>query len=174
MTGGSSGGTYTPIDGKSAPSRKKIVNAAAQDTTLPPTLRLQIPQVLELMMDFRNGRNAAHLGPIDPNRLDASCVIQMATWVAAELVRLETQRSASEVQEVIDALAEPHVPLIQVVADRPVVLDPDMPAADRALLLLHQQGRPVPVQQLREWPTMEIHHDGGLKCSGISRGGEES
>jgi hypothetical protein len=144
-------GSYTAIDGRSKPSRKKVVNAAAQETSLPPTLRLQIPQAVELMMDFRNARNAAHLGAIDPNRLDATCVVELATWVVAELVRLETQRSASEVQAVIDQLAEPHVPLVQKVGDRPIVLDPSMEAADKALVLLYQEGTPVPTNQLREW-----------------------
>ena len=144
-------GSYTPIDGKSRPDRKKVVNAAAQDTNLPPTLRLQIPQAVELMMDFRNGRNAAHLGAIDPNRLDAGCVVQLATWVVAELVRLETQRTPAEVQTVIDELAKPHVPLVQTVGDQPIVLDPNLSASDTALVLLYQQGVPVPVDQLRRW-----------------------
>jgi hypothetical protein len=144
-------GSYTAIDGKSRPSRKGVVNAAAQHTSLPPTLRLQIPQAVELMMDFRNGRNAAHLGAINPNRLDASCVVELATWVVAELVRLETQRSPSEVQKVIDRLAEQHVPLVQKVGERPIVLDPGMGAAERALVLLYQEGGPVHLNQLRAW-----------------------
>jgi hypothetical protein len=103
------------------------------------------------MMDFRNGRNAAHLGSIDPNRLDAGCVVQLATWVIAELVRLETQRSPGEVQTVIDELAKPHVPLVQTIGDQPIVLDPNMGAGDRALVVLYQHGAPITVDQLRRW-----------------------
>jgi hypothetical protein len=144
-------GWYTPIDGKSHPSRKVVVSKAAQDVSLPPTLRLQIPQAVELIMDFRNGRNAAHLGSIDPNRLDATCVVQLATWVVAEVVRLETQRSPGEVQTVIDELAKPHVPLVQIVGEQPIVLDPNMNAGDRTLVVLYQRGAPVSVEELRRW-----------------------
>lgn len=144
-------GSYTPIDGKNSPNRKSVVNAAERDVSLPPTLRLQIPQAVELMMDFRNGRNSAHLGAIDPNRLDAGTVVQLATWVVAELVRLETQRTPAEVQTVIDELAKPHVPLVQMIGEQPIVLDPEMGAAEKALVLLLQAGVPVPVDQLRQW-----------------------
>jgi hypothetical protein len=34
-------GSYTPIDGRSSPSRKQVLTQAAQNTNLPPTLRLQ-------------------------------------------------------------------------------------------------------------------------------------
>jgi hypothetical protein len=143
--------SFTAIDGKSRPDRKSVVNKAAQDRSLPPTLRLQIPQAVELIMDFRNGRNSAHLGAIDPNRLDAGTVVQLATWVVAELVRLETQRTPAEVQTVIDELAKPHVPLVQTVGEQPIVLDPGMGAAEKALVLLYQSGVPIPVDQLRVW-----------------------
>ncbi len=84
-------GSFTPIDGKSKPNRKTTVNKARQDTALPPSLRSQIPQSVELTMDFRNNRNSAHLGNIDANKLDATTVVQNVTWIIEEIVRLETQ-----------------------------------------------------------------------------------
>lgn len=144
-------GTYTAIDGKSKPNRKKVVGDAAKDTNLPPTLRSQLPQIVELTMDFRNNRNSAHLGDIEANQMDATCVVQNVTWVIGEIVRIESNKDAGEVQTLLDQLAERHVPLIQKVGDRPVVLDPDMTAANKALVLLYAHDEPVPIATLREW-----------------------
>jgi hypothetical protein len=144
-------GTYTPIDGKSRPERKQVNASAARATALPPSLRLQIPACVELISDFRNGRNAAHLGGIEANRIDATCVVGLVTWVMAELVRLETKRSPEEVQVLIEQLSERQVPLVQHIGDRPIVLDPSMTATSKALILLYQKGRPVPSPELREW-----------------------
>jgi hypothetical protein len=143
-------GRFTPIDGKSKPNRKSTVNMATNDTTLPPTLRAQLPQSIELTMDFRNNRNAAHLGDIDANKLDANCVAQNVNWMTGEIVRLETHRPAAEVQRLLDQLAERHVPLVQTVNGRPIVLRPELAASDKALVLLYQQAKPVHIQTLRQ------------------------
>lgn len=144
-------GSFTPIDGRSKPNRKAVVNKVAQDSSLPDSLRTQIVQAVELVMDFRNNRNSAHLGDLDANRLDAITVVQLNQWILAEIVRLETQASSSEVQALIDDLSQPYVPLIQYVDDRPIVLDPHLGAADKALILLYQSGGRSTVSVLREW-----------------------
>lgn len=144
-------GSFTLIDGKSKPNRKTTVNKARQDTALPPSLRSQIPQSVELTMDFRNNRNSAHLGNIDANKLDATTVVQNVTWIIGEILRLETQKPPVEVQRVLDQLAERHVPLVQTVNGRPIILQPKMEAADKAMIILYQQAKPVPIQTLRNW-----------------------
>jgi hypothetical protein len=145
------GGKYTPIDGKSKPSRKAVVAAAQQDTALAPTLRQQIPQSVELMMDFRNNRNSAHLGAIEASYTDAATVMALASWVIAEIVRLETSKPPAEVQALVDALSQRQLPLVQMVGDTPVVLDPKLTAGERALVLLFYTGAPVPTEALRKW-----------------------
>ena len=144
-------GAFTPIDGKSKPNRKSTVQKAINDTALPPSLRAQFPQSIELTMDFRNNRNSAHLGNIDANKLDATCVVQTVNWMAGEIVRLEAHSPPAEVQRLLDQLAERHVPLVQTVNGRPVVLSPEMSASDRALVLLYQQARPIDAPTLQDW-----------------------
>jgi hypothetical protein len=142
---------YTPMDGKSKPNRKAVVNDAAQDTNLTASLRQQIPQAVELIMDFRNNRNAAHLGGVDANKLDASCVVQLASWIMAELVRLETNKDAASVQLILDRMAERQVPVIEMVGDRPVVLNAALSAGEKALVLLYNHNGPVHFRVLRDW-----------------------
>jgi len=112
---------------------------------------MQVAQSVELVMDFRNNRNSAHLGDLDANRLDAITVIQLVQWIMGEIVRLETKASPAEVQALIDDLAQPYVPLVQYVEDVPTVLDPEMEAADKALVLLYETGGSSTVATLREW-----------------------
>lgn len=144
-------GSFTPIDGRSKPNRKTVVDKVAQDLSLPDSLRTQVVQAVELVMDFRNNRNSAHLGDVDANRLDALTVVQLNQWILAEIVRLETQASPERVQALIDGLSQPYVPLVQYVEDRPIVLDSQMGAADKALVLLYQSGGKSTVGTLREW-----------------------
>jgi hypothetical protein len=144
-------GTFTPIDGKSKPNRSVTVTKAQNDVNLLPSLRAQMPRSIELTMDFRNNRNSAHLGNIDANKMDAACAMQNVTWVAGEIVRIETHQPAADVQRLLAQLAERHVPLIQTVNGRPIVLRPKMDAGDKALVLLYQQSKPVAVPTLREW-----------------------
>lgn len=144
-------GSYTPIDGKSKPKRKNVIGKAANDTKLPPSLRAQMPQAIELTLDFRNNRNSAHLGDIDANKLDASTVVSAATWMIAEVVRLETRKPPGEVQALIDRLTERHVPLIQIVDGEPILLAPGLEAREKALVVFYQQAKPVQMQKLREW-----------------------
>ena len=68
---------------------------------------------------------------------------RLVTWTLAEIIRLETQQPADQVQELIDTLAQPYVPLIEKVDGEPVVLDPDMPAADKALVLMYDHRKPL-------------------------------
>jgi len=144
-------GSFTPIDGRSKPNRKSTVNKVTQDTGLPDSLRTQVVQAVELVMDFRNNRNSAHLGDLDANRLDAITVLQLVQWIMGEIVRLETQASPDDVQALIDDLAQPYVPLVQYVEDQPTVLDPEMGASDKALVLLYEAGGSSTVGTLRAW-----------------------
>jgi hypothetical protein len=142
---------YTPMDGKSKPNRKTVVGAAQKDTSLPVSLRLQVPQATELIMDFRNNRNAAHLGGVDANKLDATCVAQLASWIMGEIVRLETNKTTAEVQAILDRLAERTVPVVEMVGDRPIVTNTSFSAAEKALVLLYNHNDAVPVGVLRDW-----------------------
>lgn len=144
-------GSFTPIDGRSKPNRKSVVTKVTQDPELPSSLRTQVVQAVELVLDFRNNRNAAHLGNVDANRLDAITVIQLVQWIVGEIVRLETQAGPQEIQALIDDLAQPYLPLVQHVEGQPTVLDASMEAADKALILLYQCGGSADVGDLRSW-----------------------
>lgn len=146
--------TYTPIDGRSKPNRKQVVNAARQCTTLEPSLRQQAADIIEIVLDFRNNRNAAHLGSVNPNVIDATTAYQMISWVVAEILRIEATLSAQQIQEMINRFAERPVPIIYNVAGRPVVLDVDISFEDEVLVLLYDNNGPIDETTLFKW----THH----------------
>jgi hypothetical protein len=48
-------------------------------------------------------------------------------------------------------MAERHVPVIEMVGDRPVVLNAKLSAGEKALVLLYNHNGPVPIATLRDW-----------------------
>jgi len=104
------------------------------------SLRVLIPRMLTALYEIRNNRNVGHVGgEVDPNFLDATAVLSMASWVVAELVRIFHNVPVNEAQESVDALIERKYPIIWQVGDLRRVLDPSLPAKDQTLLLLHQR-----------------------------------
>ncbi len=116
------------------------------------SLRVLIPRMLTALYEIRNNRNVGHVGgEVDPNYLDATAVLGMASWVVAELVRIFHNVSIQDAQESVDALIERKNPIIWEVGDIRRVLDAKMPARDQALLLLHQRPGWVPDADLASW-----------------------
>lgn len=147
-------GSYTAIDGRSKPDRIRVVNAARQNTTIKPSLRQQVVNLTETVMDFRNNRNAAHLGNIDPDLIDAATAYQMLSWVVAEVIRVEAQLDAKTIQELINKFAERPIPVIYTVAGNPTVLDTEISHDDEVLILLYDNNGPVELSVLFKW----THH----------------
>jgi hypothetical protein len=163
-------GSFTPIDCKSKPNRKTTVNKAQRDTNLPPSLRAQIVQSIELAMDFRNNRNSAHLGDIDANKLDATTAVQYVTWMIGEIVRLETQKPPAEVQRLLDQLAERHVPLVQTVNGRPIILQPKMEAATRRSSSSISRPNQCESRRCASGSGTRTARGGATRCSGVCSG----
>jgi hypothetical protein len=123
------------------------------DTVLPRALRIQIPRVLLSIYEIRNNRGTGHAGSeIDPNRMDAEYVLHACQWILADLVRAFHQLAPAIAREVVEALAQRAVPLIWEVGNGVRrVLDPEMGAADRVLVLLYAATGAVDETTLREW-----------------------
>jgi hypothetical protein len=147
-------GSYTPIDGRSKPNRSQVVNATKQATSIEPSLRQQGVNLMETVMDFRNNRNAAHLGSIDPDIIDATTSYQMLSWVVAEIIRIEARLNSKTVQEMINKFAERPIPVIYTVAGSPTVLDANISHEDEVLVLLYDNDGPVDISTLFKW----THH----------------
>jgi hypothetical protein len=118
------------------------------------SLRILIPRVLPGMYDIRNNRNVGHVGgDVMANEMDATFVRHSAAWVLCELVRVFHGVSIAEAQEAIDALTERQHPIVWEHEGIKRVLDPEMGADDRTLVLLYNHPGWCTVRTLLEWVT---------------------
>ncbi len=134
---------------------KNMVDACKQlekATSTPRSIRIQIPRMIMALYEIRNNRSVGHVGgDVDPNHMDAVCVLQMAKWVMAELIRVLHQMPVDEASELVEALVEREVPLVWKVGDQKRVLDPKMKMKDKTLLLLHGSLGAVLETDLTSW-----------------------
>lgn len=126
--------------------------ALEQAAAVPRSVRIQVPRMIVALYEIRNNRNVGHVGgDVDPNHMDAVCVLQMSKWIMAELIRVLHQMPADDAAELVDALVEREVPLVWKVDHKKRVLDPDLSMKDKALLLLHATAGPVAEADLVSW-----------------------
>lgn len=127
-------------------------HALEQNATLPRSIRTQIPRMLIALYEIRNNRNVGHVGAdVDPSHMDAVCVLQMAKWIVAELVRVLHRMPVDDAAALVDALVEREVPLVWRVGDKKRVLDPSLSMKDKTLLVLHASVGPVAEADIFSW-----------------------
>lgn len=124
----------------------------------PRSIRIQIPRMLIALYEIRNNRNVGHVGgDVDPNHMDAVCVLQVAKWIMAELVRVLHNVSTEEATAIVDGLADRETPLIWEVNGKKRVMSTGLSMRAKALLLLHASTGPVAEADLVSW----IEHSNG-------------
>lgn len=124
----------------------------------PRSIRIQIPRMLVALYEIRNNRNVGHVGgDVDPNHMDAVCVLQMAKWVVAELVRVLHDVDTDEATQIVESLAERETPLIWEVNGKKRVLNTAMGMRAKTLLLLHASNGEVAESDLVSW----LEHSNG-------------
>jgi hypothetical protein len=118
------------------------------------SLRVHIPRALVYLYDIRNQRGVGHVGgDVDPNAMDASAVVAMASWVMAELVRIFHNVSTQEAQDTVEALVERKTPMIWEVEPGGIrrILEPGMIGRDQVLMFLHHSAGWVRAADLCKW-----------------------
>ncbi len=122
------------------------------------SIRIQIPRMLIALYEIRNNRNVGHVGgDVDPNHMDAVCVLQMAKWIMAELVRVLHNVSTEEATAIVDSFADRETPLIWEVNGKKRVMSKGLTMRAKALLLLYASNGPVAEADLVSW----IEHSNG-------------
>jgi hypothetical protein len=147
------------IDGKyptRAKKPKNMVDACKkleQDgAAAPRSIQIQIPRMLVALYEIRNSRNVGHVGgDVDPNHMDAVCLLQMSKWIVAELVRVLHNVNTDTATEIVDALVERETPLIWEVNGRKRVLDTSLKMKPKTLLLLYASNGAVSERDLVSW-----------------------
>jgi hypothetical protein len=113
------------------------------------SVRIQLPRMLIALYEIRNNRNVGHVGgDVDPNHMDAVCVLHMAKWVVAELVRIFHGVSLTEATALVEALSEREVALIWDAGSVRRVLDNNLSMLEKTLVLLFGSAQPLTEMEL--------------------------
>ena len=122
------------------------------NTGSPRSFQILIPRLLPALYEIRNSRNVGHVGgDIDPDLMDSSAVVSMASWILAELVRVLHGVSTEDAQQLVSNLAERRFPLVWKSGDLRRVLDPSMSLKKQILILLTSCAGKAQVDNLFRW-----------------------
>lgn len=128
--------------------------AACQDFANEPaswgrSIRIQLPRMLIALYEIRNNRSVGHVGgDVNPNEMDALCVLHMSKWVVAELVRIFHGTSTSEASAIVEALTERETSLIWDAGGVHRVLDVELSMLEKTLVLLFSSTRALTESEL--------------------------
>lgn len=108
--------------------------------TIDDAVRLVIPRCCTFIYEIASNRGGRHdSDEIDPNEMDATAAVADSSWVLAELIRY-AQKGAVDVKqagELVGALSEKKIPLIESVEGRFYLHKPKKSAPDVALVALN-------------------------------------
>ena len=153
---------YTIIKGKvdgnypSMPSKPRNMLHACQrlepETSLPRSFRILIPRMLPVLYEIRNNRNVGHVGgDVNPDHMDSSAVLSMASWILSELIRVYHNVSTAEAQLLVDNLVERRTSLVWKSDKVRRVLDPKMSLKDQILILITSNSNKTKADDLFSW-----------------------
>jgi hypothetical protein len=121
-------------------------------STHPRSVRIQIPRMLIALYEIRNNRGVGHVGgDVNPNHVDATCVLQMSKWILSELVRLFHNVDAETASNAIESIVERIVPIVWEVDGKLRMLDTSLTMKDKTLILLYHHSESVRESDLVEW-----------------------
>ncbi len=104
----------------------------------PRSMRIQVPRMIIALYEIRNNRGVGHVGgDVNPNEMDATCVLQMSKWVVAELVRVLHGTSTETATDIVNALSNREIASIWKIDGKRRVLDSSLSAKKQTLLLLY-------------------------------------
>lgn len=121
-------------------------------SSLPRSLRIQIPRMLIALYEIRNNRGVGHTGgDVNPNHMDATAVLYMTKWILAEFVRVYHAINTSAATALVDSIVDREVPIVWTVNGKRRILDTSLSIKERTLLLLYHENSAVPVKELVNW-----------------------
>lgn len=132
-------GESVPLDKEMSEkfTNKQLLFWENKESIYPEEYRIIIPRNIYAMYCIRNKRGAAHLTMIDPNKMDASLLINNSKWVLSEFFRLSSKKPFDETIDIVESIMNRDSSLIWNIGDTARVLDPKMSCNNQILCLLY-------------------------------------
>lgn len=116
------------------------------------SVRIQIPRILIAIYELRNNRAIGHVGgDVDPSHMDAELFLRAGKWMVAELVRVFSSLSSADAGALIDSVTEKILPVVWENAGRKKVLNPDLSARNKALVLAYASPAGATAREVCTW-----------------------
>lgn len=111
---------------------RKVENEAA----VPDGLRFAGARVARAIYTFRNKRNIAHIGEVDPNSIDLAFTAHASAWIVSELLRVATSVTMEEAGRLIAMVQAPVGQLVEEI-DGVRIVHGNVTLEEELLILLH-------------------------------------
>ncbi|WP_157622846.1 hypothetical protein [Solimonas soli] len=123
---------------------------------VPRSFQILIPRLLPGLYEIRNNRGVGHVGgDVDSNPMDAAAVVNLATWILSELIRVFHNVPIGAAQATVNALAELRIPLVWDDGNVKRILHVGLPLKDQVLILAATSAVGVQVSDLLSWTEYE-------------------
>ncbi|QQO32098.1 hypothetical protein JJC00_26370 [Bradyrhizobium diazoefficiens] len=123
-----------------AAEKTRILNRVTSEGTIDDHIRQKTVPLVRLLLDFRNNRDAAHLGGFDANSMDTHFVLTTTTWILCEFVRVYGGYAMSQAQEIVDGLSAKEYPVIIERQGELFIARHDLTAKQEVLVLLSRSA----------------------------------
>ena len=110
------------------------------------------PPVLAALYELRNNRAIGHVsGDVSPNHMDAELYLRGMKWVMGEFVRNYSNLPLDDARAVVEAVTARTFHIVWSSGDVRRVLEPAKSAAQKVLIVLYAEAKPVSVARLQTW-----------------------
>jgi len=104
------------------------------------SIRIQIPRVIIALYEIRNNRGVGHIGgDVNPNMMDALCVLHMSKWIIAEIIRIFHSITTEQAQAAVELISQRELSLVWEIDGKRRVLDTSLSMPDKTLVLLYRE-----------------------------------
>lgn len=113
-----------------------LARKAENEAAVPEGLRIAGARVARAIYTFRNKRNIAHIGEVDPNSIDLAFTANASAWIVSELLRVATGVSMEEAGRLIAMVQAPIGQLVEEI-DGVRIVHGNVTLQEELLILLH-------------------------------------
>lgn len=132
---------YTLMNEKLPIITEKFLKEFEQSNNCNEEYRIIIPRVLYSMYCIRNKRGMIHINNINPNRMDASYLINSSKWILAELIRITSNIDFEIAMKIIDDILHKTIPYVWKNNDIVRVLNTKLNVKEKILILLYSEDK---------------------------------
>jgi len=113
-----------------------LARKAESETAVAEGLRIAGARVARAIYTFRNKRNIAHIGEVDPNSIDLAFTAHASAWIVSELLRVATGITMEEAGRLIAMVQAPIGQLVEEI-DGVRLVHGKVTLEEELLVLLH-------------------------------------